>query len=141
MIIDLTPLNFENEDILIDDKLKPTKEDIKNTDLIDLKNVNVKGFITLNSMDEYLLNVKVTGTMVLPCSRTLEPTDYDFEVEVDDTLENLDENFKKNQKTIDIFPIIWENILMEIPISIINPKAQEINLKGEGWELITDSDE
>ena len=26
---------------------------------------------------------------------------------------------------------------MEIPIRIINPEAEEVDIKGEGWELIT----
>ena len=29
---------------------------------------------------------------------------------------------------------------MEIPIRIINPEAEETKVKGDGWELITDSE-
>ena len=71
--------------------------------------------------------------MTIPCSRTLKPTEYEFETEIEENIENT----KKIQKTIDILPIIWENILMEIPIRIINPEAKDLKVKGDGWELIT----
>ena len=141
MIIDLTPLKsgIKNE-IIIDENIS-FDEKIKETELLDIKNTKVSGKIYIDSLDEYIINLKINGTMILPCSRTLKPTEYKFTSEIDENLEEITENFKKNQKTIDILPIIWENILMEIPIRIINPKADEIKLKGDGWELITDSEE
>ncbi len=141
MIIDLTPLKsgIKNE-IIIDENIS-FDEKIKETELLDIKNTKVSGKIYMDSLDEYVINLKINGTMILPCSRTLKPTEYKFTSEIDENLEEITENFKKNQKTIDILPIIWENILMEIPIRIINPKADEIKLKGDGWELITDSEE
>ena len=75
--------------------------------------------------------------MVLSCSLTLEPVDYPFDIKIE---ENLNEIIKKTQKTIDILPIIWENILMEIPMKVVSPKAKNMKTKGEGWELITDSE-
>lgn len=141
MIIDLTPLNVGGKDqIDINENLSFTKKDLESTELIDLKNVKVIGQIYKSDINSYILNLNIKGKMVLPCSRTLKPTDYEFEVEIDEDLEENDEKLKKNQKTIDIFPIIWENILMEIPIRIINPKAEDLNIKGNGWELITDSE-
>ncbi len=141
MIIDLTPLKAGlKEQIDINEELLFTKEDLKDTELIDLQNVKVEGQIYIDSLNSYILNLTIKGKMILPCSRTLKPTDYEFETKIDENLEENEEKFKKNQKTIDILPIIWENILMEIPIRIINPEAENINIKGEGWELITDSD-
>ncbi|MBR3198560.1 MAG: DUF177 domain-containing protein [Bacilli bacterium] len=141
MIIDLTPLKSGIKDeIIIDENLSFNEEDLKMTELLDLKEVKATGNIYIDSLDEYILNLKVKGTMILPCSRTLKPTEYKFTSEIEENLEENNENFKKNQKTIDILPIIWENILMEIPIRIINPEAEETKVKGDGWELITDSE-
>ena len=138
MIIDLTPLKAGlKEQIDINEELLFTKEDLKDTELIDLQNVKVEGQIYIDSLNSYILNLTIKGKMILPCSRTLKPTDYEFETKIDENLEENEEKFKKNQKTIDILPIIWENILMEIPIRIINPDAEGIDIKGEGWELIT----
>ena len=140
MNIDLTPLIYGHENqIIIKEKVTFSKEDLKNTELIDIKNVEVEGQISKNSEDINIwLNIK--GKMILPCSRTLKPTDYEFETQIDENIDENEEKFKKNQKTIDILPIIWENILMEIPIRVINPSAEEIKTKGDGWELITDSE-
>lgn len=135
MIVDITPLNY-GKDIYIDEIINFTKEDLKNTEIINLNNIEVKGYIK-REMEELLINLKIKGTMILPCSISLEPTDYDFETEITQIIEEKDEKIKK---TIDILPIIWENILMEIPIKIVNPKYSNIKLEGNGWELITDSE-
>ncbi len=138
MIIDLTPLNLGKKYIDINENIYFSKEDLKGTEILDMQNIKVIGSIHLNSLDEYILNLNINGTMILPCSRTLKPVEYKFETEIE---ENIEENLQKFQKTIDILPIIWENILMEIPIKVISPEAEEIETKGDGWELITDSED
>ena len=80
--------------------------------------------------------------MVLPCAITLEPVNYPFSVKIsgnlEEMLEEINENSKKIENSIDIFPIIWENILMEIPMKVVSEKAKDIKLEGDGWRLITD---
>ena len=80
--------------------------------------------------------------MVLPCSVSLKPTDYDFSFEIDDNIaklyEELGKTLKNDENTIDIFPIIWENILMEIPIRIVNDDIHDVKMEGNGWKIITE---
>ena len=82
--------------------------------------------------------------MVLPSSLTLEPTDYKFSIKIegniDELLKEINETLKKNQNTIDILPIIWENILMEIPIRVVGDKNQNLQMEGDGWKLITEEE-
>ena len=82
--------------------------------------------------------------MVLPCSITLKPTNYSFEINIEGNLQEISEEmgkiYENKQKTIDILPIIWENILMEIPIKVVNSDISDAISKGDGWELITDED-
>ena len=138
MIIDLTPINYnQKKEIIIIKNIYFSKEDLKETEIIDLQNVKAEGKIYKDSLEEIILELKITGTMIVPCSRTLKPTEYKFETNIEENIEETEEKTKKIKKSIDILPIIWENILMEIPIRIINPEAEEINIKGEGWELIT----
>lgn len=134
MEIDLNELNIKPE-ITIDAKVKFEDDDLKKAGILNMDEVNIKGKIT-ESLDEYLLNLNINGKMVLPCNLTLEPVDYPFNIEIE---ENLNEITKNSKKTIDILPIIWENILMEIPMKVVSPKAKNMKTKGEGWELITDS--
>ena len=140
MLIDLTKLNY-NKSIDIDETYSFTKEELKGTDIIALDNVKIKGKIERNEIDEYIITMNIKVVAVLPSSLTLKPTDYPLDIIVEENLEELDESFKKNQKTIDILPIIWENILMEIPIKITNPEEENIITKGDGWELITEKKE
>lgn len=144
MLIDITKLKSGLEDsIEIHENVSFDKEQLKSTDLISLDNVVIKGYLDL-SHDVYHIDVEVSGTMVLPCAITLEPVQYPFSFQIDENLEEDDEfevkKYKNNEKTIDIFPIIWENILMEIPMKVVSEKAHDVHLEGDGWKLITDEE-
>ena len=136
MEIDLNLLNTKSK-IDIDGKVSFSKEEVQKAGILDMKEIYVKGSLT----QEYQLDLNIKGEMILPCSLTLEPVNYPFDIKIDENLDEFIENTKKTQKTIDILPIIWENILMEIPMKIVSPKAKNMKTKGEGWELITDSED
>ena len=138
MEIDLNILNVKSK-VDIDMQVSFPKEDLNKAGILDMEKVNVKGNLTYN--EEYILKVNIKGEMTLPCSLTLEPVNYPFDIDIDENIDEFIENSKKTQKTIDILPIIWENILMEIPMKVISPNAKNMKTKGDGWELITDSEE
>ena len=134
MKFDLNDLNTKSK-IIIDTKVTFPKTDLNKAGILDMDAIDIKGNITSNK-EENILKLNITGKMVLPCNLTLEPVNYPFTLEIEENLEEIIEN---SQKTIDILPIIWENILMEIPMRVVSPKAKNMKTKGEGWELITDS--
>jgi len=123
-----------------------TKEEIEGTDLLSLNNVKIKGEITKNAIDDIMIHLNVSGQMELPCAITLVPVIYPFEVEIDGSREELideqAENAKKDENILDIFPIIWENILMEIPMKVVSPGSEDklTNLQGDGWRVITEEE-
>ena len=135
MKFDLNTLNTKPQ-IIIDTKINFPKEDLEKAKILKMDEVSVKGQIN-NNKEESILNLTIKGKMTLPCNLTLDPVDYPFSIEIE---ENLNEIIENSQKTIDILPIIWENILMEIPMKVVSPKAKNMKTKGEGWELITDSE-
>ncbi|MDD2518445.1 MAG: DUF177 domain-containing protein [Bacilli bacterium] len=144
MNIDLTRLNNDIDDeVIIDEHLEFTEDQLINTDLMELKNVLVKGIITKQSID-YNVKLEITGVMVLRCAVTLEPVNYPFNITIDEKLgeiiEEISEIVKKSENTIDIFPIIWENILVEIPMKVVSEKAQNYQAEGNGWKLITETE-
>lgn len=130
-----------DDEINIDTTYSFSKEELSSTEIMELNNVSIKGDITKDSMDELIINLDVKGVMVLPCSITLEPVNYPFEINIDgnieEMLEEMDEKSRKIENTIDILPIIWENILMEIPSKVVSPDAKDVKLKGNGWRFIT----
>jgi len=115
---------------------------LSKTDLLKLNDVHIQGSITKDSIDNLILALRIEGVMVLPCSITLEAVEYPFTVELEDDLEKLlteiDEKPQKLEKTIDILPIIWENVLMEMPMKVTSPKVKDIKMSGDGWKFVTE---
>lgn len=141
MIIDITKLNSNIINIIdINIHYHFSKDQLQGTDLLDL-DCDINGYITKNNLNDYHLNVNLEGIMTIRCAITLEPTEYKFQVDIDDDIDNLLENGKNYTNSIDIFPIIWENILMEIPMRVVSDKAKDISLAGDGWKFTTDEED
>lgn len=143
MNIDITSLkNHSERELVIHETYHVSKEQLENTELLDLKDVMVEGTLNLDVNQEYEMHVTVTGTMILPCAITLKPVPYQFSIEVDGNVEEMlneiDKNHEKIENTIDISPIIWENILMEIPLRVVSEELDDVSLEGDGWKLITE---
>ncbi len=141
MKFDITALkNLIEDEIEINTQVSFPKEDIEKAEMIDVKEINVKGSIRRYNQDEYNVILKVDGTIVLPCALTLQPVDYNIKCQIDEIFsENADENSKKIknfENSIDILPIVWENILMEIPMRVVSPNASLEKTEGDGWKFI-----
>lgn len=146
MKIDISKLLSSYEDeISFEDTVNIDKEYLSNTDIRELKDVHVVGNIKKNINDNLLLNMQVDGVMILPCSVSLVDVEYPFHIEISEICsENDDENeeyVKINENSIDILPIIWQNIVMEIPLKVVSPNLDRRNISGIGWRLITEDEE
>ena len=75
--------------------------------------------------------------MVLEDAITLEPINHHFKFKINDVISSLGEeinkSLEKSQNTLDINELLWENIVLEVPISVTNDK--NVDLKGNGWEF------
>lgn len=138
MKIDLTNLMTNitdwvdiNESIIIPEEL------IKTSDIKRLDNVVFKGKITKDYDMNLVLNGVISGVMVLPDDITLEDTNYEFSGEIEEYVEEV---LEINRNTIDILELLWQNILVEVPLKIHNPKNENIKLEGAGWRLITEEE-
>ena len=143
MNIDITDLKLQRvEYIDVNEVFTASEEDLAKAGIIELKDVKVKGTIYSYDNSDYELNMTIEGIMVLPCSMTLKPVDYKFSTEFDgiysEMMEEIENFSKKVENSLDIFPIIWENILMEIPIKVSCPDATDLKLSGDGWKLVTE---
>ena len=109
----------------------------QNVGIIDLKNLHVTGDISLNSVSMLAVNLTVTGIMVIPDSVTTEPVDYPFTSKIEEEYDINDENFleyyQKEQNILDIMKILWENIVLEVPMRFT--LAKDAHLSGDGWSL------
>ena len=145
MNIDLTELknNLCNK-IDVDINYSFSEEELKSTEIRKLDNVSIKGSITKDVLNNEILDVMVDGVMILPCARTLKDVSYPFSIKINgginELMEETTEKSKNFENSIDIFPIIWENILMEIPMRVVSEDA-DFQTEGNGWKLVTDENE
>ena len=136
MIIDLNKLNVSGK-IDIDELLTLDSEIYKNTSIKELKPIKVVGKIFYNISDEIELDIDVDGVMILEDSVTLDPIEYPYSININEIVneanDDIKEYYQNSKNTLDIMPILWQNIVLEVPISITREKDAEMS--GEGWNL------
>ena len=137
MKIDLFKLNNYNH-LDIDSELIFPEEMYKGTDVRNIKDARVSGYIDINLEDEMEVNFSVSGTFILPCAISLEDVPYDFLVNIEENLGKFDNFYKIGQNTLDILPFIWENIVSEVPIRVVKEGVTYKNTSGNGWELVSE---
>jgi uncharacterized metal-binding protein YceD (DUF177 family) len=137
MFVDLAKV--DEKGIVIDDVVSFGEEYIKKTPIQKLDNVKVTGRVYYSVTNEVVMDVKVEGVMVLLDSMDLEPIDYPLNIEINEVLsEDDDEKDQKELKTLDIMDILWQNIVLEVPISVRKDPDKKYHLEGDGWELVDD---
>ena len=110
-------------------------EDYDMGDIKSLKNVHVNGVLSIGEDDELDYNLEISGSMVLEDSITLEETEYSFLSDAEDSAGNYEKYLNKNRNLLDILPILWENIVSEVPIQIKKEGSTLQNVSGNGWEF------
>ena len=126
--------------VIVKDKtVLELKENASIGDIIDLKEIKVKGNITKNDTEEGLkdyIECSISGTMVIEDSISLEPVDFPYEIFYSDFLL---ENWLKSENILDIFSFLWENIVLEVPLQYT--KVEDLSkFHGDGWRLVSEDD-
>ena len=142
MNIDLSKLLYnQTDEIEVIDEIDIPKEYL-NDDIKEVSKVKVTGKITDN---DYIMSVKlnIKCNLTLVCSVSLKDVNYPIDINIDEEIsDDGEENFNKIlNNSIDLLPIIWQNILMEIPIKIVNPDIKDENIYGDGWKYISNEEE
>ena len=140
MIVDLTRLFSRIEkEVVVNENYSFTE--LEGTGVTSIDNVSISGVINLNALNEPYVSLDVEGVMIIPCAITLKPVEYPFSIKIEGDLEEIaeesPEKYINSKNSLDILPIIWENILMEIPMRVVSEGADDITLEGDGWKFIT----
>ncbi len=137
-MFDISKLNSEVEtELIIDEDITFDEETLKNTDIKRLENIHAKGKITRIEDSVYNLTLNITGNMVLLCARSLEEVNYPLDIILENTISKDVEIGEKQfifQNSLDIFGIVWENIVLEVPLRVVKEDADFIT-DGNGWSL------
>ncbi|WP_053368837.1 YceD family protein [Bacillus sp. FJAT-27245] len=97
-----------------------------------------------------VFNIRLTGHLVLPCSRTLVDVNYPVDVETTETFlfntsgyETDEEAHQVKGDVVDLMPVIREILLLEIPIQVFcndaNPEGAAPQ-SGKDWEVVREED-
>lgn len=136
-MVDLTLLysRYVNE-IELDNKYKIPKEYYENTEILDLTDIDVHDGKIENKNDDFVLKMNVSGKMKINDSITMEEVWYPFNIEIN---ENLEEFNEKNKNSLDIIEVLWQNIVMEVPLRYTEVKNFD-KYQGEGWKLVSEEE-
>ncbi len=119
MNVDLTKVPIQK--MKYENEVTFPEEWIKQAGLLGIKEafVSFQIFPKSDSDDEIVLQCH--GTLFLSDARSLEKVEYPFSFEFQEKLNEESEIFGRfftnSQNTLDILEILWENIVLEIPIS------------------------
>ena len=130
MNIDLQKLNYL-EKIEINDEVEIPKEYYENTDIVSLSKIKTNGNITFDSEDNYLVKLDISGIMDLHDSLTYDIIPYEFEVNIEETLEN-------SVKTLDLIEFLWHYIILEVPLRFTNNEISSI--ESEHYRVISEEE-
>lgn len=133
MFIELDKLN--SNDIAIRDFIVFSNE-YTHTDIKRLDDVFVDGVISKDDYEDIHINLNVSGKMLIEDSISLEEVLYSFACRIDEILE---ESEKNNSKTIDITDILWQNIILEVPLRYTEVKDFS-KFQGDGWKLVSEEE-
>lgn len=135
MNIDITMLNRRMKNTIdIDCEVVIPNDRFSNTEILDLKNLKLQGSIVRNSSDIITLKADLSGIMVLEDSISLEPIDHQFSCQIEEEFEENDENL---ENILDITDILWQNIVLEVPLKLTN--VENFNeYQGDGWKLVSE---
>ncbi len=114
------------------------KKYYEKTGVLDVKNVDLEFSITKDANQDEVFLLHSKGIFLLEDARTLEPVEYPFEIHLKEKLtidsEFYDRFLINSQNTLDILAILWENIVLEIPISYT--VAEDLKSTNETYRII-----
>lgn len=131
MKIDLRKL-YSLASVDVDGIITFPEERLKSAGIIRLEDVSVHGKAIINYEDEIELDLDLSGKMYLPCAISLEEVEVPFATKIE---EIIGENNINNNFYLDLSDILWENIVLEIPIKVVKEGVQLETSSGKGWSV------
>lgn len=143
MIIELNKI--PNTGLEINEDIVLPKNYYEHADILEIKNLHINGNISYDYENNLCFDLVAEGKFLLKDSITLEPIDYPFSCQIEEKIEDIEAScgnfYEKSKNALDINEILWENIVLEIPIRATNANSEDLDLKGSGWELAKNEDE
>ena len=134
MRLDLRKL-YSLKRIDINEDINFNNIDCQKMNITKINDMHATGYAKVNYEDNIELELDVNGSLVMPCAITLEDVIVPINVHIS---EEILENTLNNDFFLDLLDILWENIVLEIPIRVVKEGAKLESQKGVGWEIISE---
>ena len=117
------------------------------SNLIDVETVHVTGRGRFIPKENRLyVDLKITGTMIVPDAYTNEEVPYPFETSSTEIFSFVkpspdeDDVHEARKGVVDLTPIIFQNIIVEVPLRVVKENSN-VKTSGDGWSIIQSKDE
>ena len=134
MKLDLRKL-YSLKRIDINEDINFNNIDYQKMNITKINDMHATGYAKVNYEDNIELELDVIGSLVMPCAITLEDVIVPINMHIS---EEILENTLNNDFFLDLLDILWENIILEIPIRVVKEGAKLESQKGVGWEIISE---
>ena len=136
MIYDLNRINRMGLDI--DEIVSFGDEYLSLSTIKELNDVSVKGRLYEDLSGEIIFEGKIIGIMKLLDYYDNSLIDYPFTIDLNEVVVDNNDFYQEKavnkQNRLDLKEILWQNIVLEVPIRVTKTKGPNIT-KGQGWEL------
>lgn len=142
---------FQGETIELNDTVDVAEELLsRDQEIRGASPIQVKGTVSVDN-DKATFHLRLLGTLILPCSRTLQDVHYDIDTTSIETFllepwkyENEDDvDLNEPQAgVVDLTPIIIELLLLEVPIQVFCDDDPDDGLlqSGNDWLVMTEDE-
>lgn len=141
---------YRNEPLVLDGKIDLTNSlKTRKKDLLDATPITIKGILSSESNDRFLVDLTIDVMLTLPSSRSLTPVDFNLTIPLtelylapnlsQDSIDDLDNKvvISLEQDILDLQKPIEDTILASIPMKILSKEEIESDERpsGEDWGL------
>ncbi|MDQ0227062.1 hypothetical protein CHH83_04795 [Bacillus sp. 7586-K] len=141
---------LQSKGLQIDDEIDMSELVTGQSDIRDISPVTVKGRADISST-RVTFHLSISGSMILPCSRTLVDVHYPFSIDTTETFllkptdyDTDEDYYLVNGDVVDLIPIIKEIILLEIPMQVfcddVKNEKDAAPQSGKDWEVISEEE-
>lgn len=140
-------LKLRNEPFVIEETIDFSEVAKLNSDIRKISKVTITGQ-GQQVGQKVIFDLNIQCVVTLSCAITLDDVEYPINI-ITREIFSFDENDHEDEdiiivkgKTVELAPIIWQSIVLEIPLRVISKGAYDkVKRKGSNWELIEENEQ
>ena len=139
-------IQAQTKEFEVDEEVDFSDAAMQNPDIKKMSKIFVKGkglmCLTTRTL---VFDLRIKGEMTLNCALTLDDVNYPFEATLNPVFTWDQEKYDHNSEdylvrdTIELAPIIWQEICIQIPLRVVKDGAYD-ELARQGIEIFTEED-